>query len=121
MAGERRRKRMAAALARAIAAITMSDFLRPIVGLAPEDSRGRDHPGVVAALPNLQVRPIGQRRTHTDEDFVGSDGGDINLFDAEIFAAVENRRGHPADGPFELGFLRERFVGNSRHIWSDSS
>ena len=81
------------------------------------EDRGRlDHLGVITALPDLQVRAVGQRQAHTQQHFIHGQRGHINLFDAKIFAAVEHggrhaRRNH--DFRLEHCFFQSDF----RFLW----
>src|SRR2546427_7555683 len=84
--------------------------------LVPEHGRRRDHSRVVAALPDFQVGPVGESNAHANENLVRPDRRNVNLLDAQVFAAVEDGCGHPSGGAFELSVLRKRFVGDSRHI-----
>src|SRR5258708_7400741 len=49
---------------------------------------------MIAALPNLQVRAIGQRQPHAQKNLVRCDRRNIDLLDPQILAAVKHGRGH---------------------------
>src|SRR5690349_4831330 len=53
-----------------------------------------DHLGVIAALPDLEIGAVGEREANAEENLFGSQGGDVNLLNAQIFAAVKDGRGH---------------------------
>src|SRR4029077_1508759 len=48
----------------------------------------------VAALPDFQVGAVRKRQPYAQQNFVGGEGRHIDLFDAQIFAAVEYRGRH---------------------------
>jgi len=62
--------------------------------LMAKDGWRLNHLGVIAALPDFQVCAISERQANAHQDFVSRQGGDINLFNAKILAAIEHSRGH---------------------------
>jgi len=43
-----------------------------------------NHFGVIAALPDFEVRAIGERKANAHQDFVGGQRRDIDFFNAKI-------------------------------------
>jgi len=63
---------------------------------------------VVAAPPDFQVGSVGKRQPDPQKNFVGSEGRDFDLFDAQIFAAVKNGGGHA--GRYDPSCQRYDFI-----------
>ena len=59
-----------------------------------EHRRRRDHARVVAALPDLEIGAAGERHLHANQRLVRRQARNIDAFDLQILAAVENGGGH---------------------------
>jgi hypothetical protein len=59
-----------------------------------EERRGHNHPRVVSAAKNLQVRAAGQRRAHAHNQFAGRSFWNRYALDANILSPVEDRGLH---------------------------
>ena len=59
-----------------------------------ENGRGSDHARVIATLPHFQIGSAGERNLDADQGLVGGQARNIDTLDAQIFAAVQHRRGH---------------------------
>ena len=59
-----------------------------------EDSRGHDHPSMVTAAKNLDVRAAGQSNTNPYQQIARANWRDGDGFDAQAFPPVQHRRHH---------------------------
>ena len=59
-----------------------------------EQGRWNDHPGVVSALVDLQIRATGERDVNLDENFAVANAWNGNLLDLDILFSVEDCRRH---------------------------
>ena len=62
--------------------------------LVTEDRRRLNHLRMIAALPNLEVGTVGERQTDAQQNFIRGQGRHVDLLNAQIFAAVQDRRRH---------------------------
>src|SRR5258708_11366135 len=53
-----------------------------------------NHFGVIAALPDFEIGAVSEGQANAHQNFVDGQGGDIYLFYAKIFAAVQHGGGH---------------------------
>ena len=71
-----------------------ADFLNDSGEFVAEQGGRNDHAGVIAALVNLEIGAAGEGNLNLDENLAVSDARDGNLFDFEVFFAVQDGGGH---------------------------
>ena len=73
--------------------------------LVPEEGRRLDHPRVVPAPVDLDVRPAGERRARAQQHLARAGAGQLDTLHADVLAPVHHRRPH---SPRHAGALPSR-------------
>ena len=77
------------------------------------ENRGRsDHSRMITALPNLEIGAASERHFNPHQHFVRRQGGNIDLFDFQVLAAIEHRGGH-----MPAGLCFRQRLGQSFHCF----
>ena len=63
-----------------------------------ENRRRGDHSRMVTAFPNLEIGAASEGHFNPHQNFVRCQGGNIDLFDFQVLAAIEHRGGHMPAG-----------------------
>jgi hypothetical protein len=73
-----------------------SNFRNHARQFVAENGGWDNHPGVITAFEDLQIRSAGQRRLDTDAEFAGLKRRWSDILDSNIFLPMENGRFHAA-------------------------
>jgi hypothetical protein len=76
---------------------TRRNFRNRARHLMPEHRGGNDHARMITALKNLEISAAGERRFNTQANFSRCEWPRVDLFDPNIFPAMEHCSFHPGN------------------------